>query len=194
MSIKRRIEGLRFRENLFIGEAAYFVQNKIGGTWEDAVALISEAIINNRLHTDPKTNKPDHLTTKVSNNELQHWLSILFPVPEDPSELVESRVNKRSETINRTNNETLPRNAIGKLSIEAARSINIEGGIPPSPRDVMSLLQRWAQDGSHQDVLDSEIVITKNRIGVKWVTDKGKQKIFDLECCAKIIKTYKHLI
>jgi hypothetical protein len=80
MSLVKRVTGLRQRKSLAIGEAAYIVQESHGGTWDDAVALLTEAIQNDELGTETKLKQVDTLRTTVAMDDLTAWLNSLAPI------------------------------------------------------------------------------------------------------------------
>lgn len=80
-----------------------------------------------------------------------------------------------------------PNVASRKMAIEAAWKIESDTGRAALAKDVMKLLQSWADDGSKSDVL---IKSDKSNKGVVWRTSKGKENLFDMSACGKALETW----
>ena len=81
----------------------------------------------------------------------------------------------------------IPSNAIGKLAIKAATELEHGSRKGAFQKQVMELLQKWADDGSEPDVLSMSD--KKNR-AVIWKTDKQRPKPFTLDACGKTLKKW----
>lgn len=77
----------------------------------------------------------------------------------------------------------MPRTAIGKLAIKAARQIELETDKRATAKQVIEKLQAWIET-------EPELIETIPH-GVKWTTTKGKQKPFDVEACAKALEIWQ---
>lgn len=74
MSLAKRVVLLRLRKSLAIGEAAYIVQDKLGGMWGDAVSLLTEAINAGDLRAETTTRPVGLLITTVATIDFLPWL------------------------------------------------------------------------------------------------------------------------
>jgi len=76
----------------------------------------------------------------------------------------------------------LPNTNIGQLAIKAAWQIECATGKGATAKQVIETLKKWEP---------GEPVITESIAhGVKWATTKGTEKSFDVETCAKTLKTW----
>jgi hypothetical protein len=82
----------------------------------------------------------------------------------------------------------MPKVASRKMAIKAAWQIELQNKRAASAKEVMSLLQSWADEGTEPDVL---INSDRGKKGVLWRTAKGKENIFDIDACEKALKTWK---
>lgn len=74
-----------------------------------------------------------------------------------------------------------------KMAIKAAWQIECGSKRAPLAKDVMQLLQTWADEGTEPEVL---IKSDRPKRGVWWRTRKGKDNLFDLAACEKALKTW----
>ncbi|WP_151635995.1 hypothetical protein [Noviherbaspirillum aerium] len=81
----------------------------------------------------------------------------------------------------------IPRVANRKLAIKAAWTIESITKRVASTKDVMQLLQTWADSGAEPEVL---IKSDRPKKAVIWRTGKGKQKLFDVFACEKALEAW----
>ena len=84
MSLAKRVTGLRPRKRLAVGDAAYLVQERQGGMWDDAVALLIETITTGELPSAivyrvlprhmAQVKVVDEVHTTVARADLEEWL------------------------------------------------------------------------------------------------------------------------
>lgn len=82
----------------------------------------------------------------------------------------------------------MPRTAVGKLAIEAAWQTELNTKRAATAKQVMKLLQEWADDGKKPGTL---LKSDKQKSAVSWTTGKGKEKRFDIETCGKALETWQ---
>ncbi|MGK5008794.1 hypothetical protein [Janthinobacterium sp. MDB2-8] len=82
-----------------------------------------------------------------------------------------------------------PSTLVGKLAIKAALEIECEENRRATAKDVMSLLQEWADNGGEPAVLRRS---DQNSRGVFWMTSKYKEKKYSLEACQKTLETWNN--
>jgi hypothetical protein len=80
-----------------------------------------------------------------------------------------------------------PRVASRIIATKAAWQIECETKRAASAKDVMSLLQTWADSGTVPEIL---IRSDKAKKGVMWTTANMKQVLFDLDACKKALNTW----
>lgn len=78
-------------------------------------------------------------------------------------------------------------NAIGNLAIKAAINIEHTTGKRASARQVIELLQRWADDGEEADTL---IKSDKSKRAVIWITSNSNHKDYTLSACEKTLEKW----
>ncbi len=82
----------------------------------------------------------------------------------------------------------LPPVAIGKMAVKAAWEIERATNKRATTKEVMAMLQAWADNGAHPaDLLESD----KTNNSVLWLTAKGKKKAYDIFACEKTMETWK---
>lgn len=82
----------------------------------------------------------------------------------------------------------MPRTAMGKLAIEAAWQSELRTKRAATAKQVMKLLQEWADDGKEpENLLKSD----KQNNAVIWITGKRVSKIFGIEACGKALETWQ---
>ena len=74
-----------------------------------------------------------------------------------------------------------------KLAVKAAWIIECKQNRRATDKEVMSLLQEWADKGSEPAVLKKSQM---NNRCVIWTTDKCKEKTYTLEACQKALRTW----
>ena len=90
MSLAKRVAGLHLRKSLALGDAAYLVQERQGGMWGDAVALLIETITTGELFSAivyrvlprhmAQDKVVDEVHTTVARADLEEWLARIVPV------------------------------------------------------------------------------------------------------------------
>ena len=90
MSLAKRVAGLHLRKSLALGDAAYLVQERQGGMWGDAVALLIETITTGELFSAivyrvlprhmAQDKVVDEVHTTVARADLEEWLDRIVPV------------------------------------------------------------------------------------------------------------------
>jgi len=80
-----------------------------------------------------------------------------------------------------------PSTSVGKLAVKAAWIIECKQNRRATDKEVMSLLQEWADKGSEPAVLKKSQM---NNRCVIWTTDKCKEKTYTLEACQKALRTW----
>ena len=180
MSLAKRLVGLHHRKSLAVGDAAYLVQDRQGGMWEDANAMLIEAIDAGDLHSETPARPVDTLRTTVAMRDLLAWLARITPATVELGD---------SEAVSNVGIPgKLPKNGVCKLAIEAAWKIERNTKRAATTKDVMAQLQAWADDGDKPDVLLKSI---KESRAVQWRTTKGETKEYDLEACGKALSAWK---
>jgi hypothetical protein len=81
----------------------------------------------------------------------------------------------------------LPNTAMGKLAMAAAWQIEIQTERSASAKQVVTLLQEWADGGKEPGTL---LKSDKQNSAVIWITGKGKTKSFDIGACEKALETW----
>ena len=80
-----------------------------------------------------------------------------------------------------------PNTAMGKLAIKAAWEIEQQSKMRATAKEVIELLQEWADGQKHTETLRAADKRTKS---VEWVTGKLKPKSYDQEACGKALETW----
>lgn len=80
-----------------------------------------------------------------------------------------------------------PSTSVGKLAVKAAWIIECKQNRRATDKEVMSLLQDWADKGSEPAVLKKSQM---NNRCVIWTTDKCKEKTYTLEACQRALRTW----
>jgi hypothetical protein len=168
--------------------------------YHDALELLVEVTSNNSLPADvvPQVNlwhgniiaPVDPSRTRVKTDDLLKWLQSLtksdapedLPVTDEQSKV--SLPKSQQADIEEGMPGELPRIAVGKLAVKAAWEIEREMKRRATDKEVMSLLQKWADDGSEPGVLRESD--RENRC-VVWLTTKCEPKDYTLEACQKTL-------
>lgn len=82
---------------------------------------------------------------------------------------------------------TVPPHAVGKLAIKAANEIESQIHRRASAKDVMTLLQTWADTGEASAVLIKSLPAER---AVQWMTVKGEHRKYTLEACQATISKW----
>lgn len=82
----------------------------------------------------------------------------------------------------------MPRTAVGKLAIKAAWQTELQTARAATAKQVMTLLQEWADDGKEPGTL---LKSNKQKKAVIWITGKGDPKDFGIEACGKVLESWR---
>lgn len=96
-----------------------------------------------------------------------------------------AKVNE--STINDIQNSYRPHNSVGKLAVKAAIEIETKTKRRAIAKEVMELLQKWADDGTEPYTLSKS---DKNKKAVHWMTDKAKSCIYTTDACEKTLEKW----
>jgi hypothetical protein len=180
MNLAKRVAGLLPRKSLAVGDAAYLVQDRQGGMWDDAVALLIETITTAELLTETPARPVDTLRTTVAMLDLLAWMDRIAPATVDLGD---------SEAVNNVDIPgKLPKIGACKLAVEAAWEIERKKKRLATARETMEQLQEWADQGGKPDVL---LRSERGSRAVVWQTTKGREKEYDLEACGKALEAWK---
>lgn len=145
--------------------------------------------------------QPDPITTHwqvIARTAFAAWLDA---IDENPSEHVRAWLgpewkksppepNATTDKPEGTINEipgTLPPRAAGKLAIKAAWQIECKTKRRASAKEVLALLQKWADAGEEPAVLVKSL---PEKRAVQWLTTKGKHLEYTLEACEKTLEKW----
>lgn len=81
-----------------------------------------------------------------------------------------------------------PFNAVGKMVVKAAELIEQENMKRASKKQVMELLQKWADEGTEPSTLKKSL---KEKHSVMWLSEKGDEVIHSLEAVGKTLEKWK---
>jgi hypothetical protein len=96
-------------------------------------------------------------------------------------------LKNKSQSIDVSEAEYIPSNAIGQAAIKAAREIEIEVRRIATAKEVMNRLQDWADGGNQPDVLKKS---DRENRAVMWITSKGGEKPYSREACGKTLEKW----
>lgn len=138
-----------------------------------------------------KTNNKDLIDEYPFNKELGNIKFAIFSLDEilfieinELSKDIEISPTIKVDIADKHNSQYIPRNAIGKLTLKAALEIEEDKNRRATAKEVMSLLQRWADEGYEPSYL---IQSDEEKKSVIWMTDKSIEKIYSLEACEKTL-------
>lgn len=78
----------------------------------------------------------------------------------------------------------MPKRAAPRLAIKAAWEIECASGKRASDKEVMDLLQKWADENLETDVIKKA---ERRKHSVIWITSKGEEREFTIEACGKAL-------
>ena len=144
------------------------------------------------------------INTKAMNHDLEPFYAFSKNLDEIESAIFETNkieLIAKSEFISEVQNNNfaldtnvlskkstfVPRVAIGKLTIKAACYIEDQTGRRANAKQVIELLQKWADEGCEPSYLHKS---DKKKHSVIWTTDKAKSKDFTTDACSKTLEKW----
>lgn len=97
--------------------------------------------------------------------------------------IINSATGEKS-TIEDIKSSYIPIIAVGKLAVKAAIKIENETKRRATAKQVMELLQEWADDGSESDTLSKS---DKKNHAVHWITNKAESRSYSMDACGKTL-------
>jgi len=132
-----------------------------------------------------------YLISDEEKELLKHCEELLTAEPIDITKKT-SEVNSKEDELQDVHEEPKaeeppgkePKNAVGKLAVKAAWEFECLHNKKASAKDVMSMLQDWADNNEHPETL---LKSNKSNKSVTWITGKMISKEYSLEACGKIL-------
>lgn len=125
---------------------------------------------------------------KVDLSVFNTWAQSLgWSLPDRFPHDVEVKAVTQTEPITTTQTTYEPRNAVGKLAIKALIEIEKSTAKKATAKQVMDLLQKWADAGDEPDILTRS---DKPKHAVIWITSDRKEKDYTVEACQKTLKEF----
>ncbi len=184
-----------------------FEQNYLDNPYgEEAVYKFSQQIISAIRSNDIKTTKEhfkndffDIKRTYISKSDWISWCrkkrySYISKLLTDHNDAAASEVTVNSTASQASNADPVeinsrykPANAVGAKCVKAAIQVEQKTKRYATAKEVMELLQEWADIGAEPDAL---IASDRKKLSVIWQTEKRVEKSFSLEACGKVLKKF----
>lgn len=132
-----------------------------------------------------------YMLERVSEDDLNAWLKkqgVEYRLDSMEQEqycddaTVPGRVNNADEIPG-----MLPPRAVGKLAVKAAWQIECKSGCVASAKEVLALLQAWADEGKEPATLIKSL---PDKRAVQWLTAKREHREYTIEACQDTLRKW----